>query len=189
MCPKSHSEVIWRGEPSSDQAGLVRAVSFCVSTPEKIPGVKMGLWQLPLLCLAFLGTWNVRQRINDSIFARSNFLGSRAHLRLSRSSSRFACQSFRGLNWHSNGWRRSDGMRKGGSRLEVAGWRVVGNSRVMVPREVPPYNASRDLSLSFCPFLSSFALWTPLRPSVLFCSYLAIWDSDWWSVFAYALYE
>jgi hypothetical protein len=30
-------------EPSSDQTGLVRAVSFCVPTPEKIPGVKMGL--------------------------------------------------------------------------------------------------------------------------------------------------
>jgi hypothetical protein len=30
-------------EPSSDQTDLVRAVSFCVPTPEKIPGVKMGL--------------------------------------------------------------------------------------------------------------------------------------------------
>uniref|UniRef100_A0A2N9I3Y1 Uncharacterized protein n=1 Tax=Fagus sylvatica TaxID=28930 RepID=A0A2N9I3Y1_FAGSY len=30
-------------KPSSDQTGLVRAVSFCVPTPEKIPGVKMGL--------------------------------------------------------------------------------------------------------------------------------------------------
>uniref|UniRef100_A0A2N9HZY8 Uncharacterized protein n=1 Tax=Fagus sylvatica TaxID=28930 RepID=A0A2N9HZY8_FAGSY len=30
-------------EPSSDQADLVRAASFCVPTPEKIPGVKMGL--------------------------------------------------------------------------------------------------------------------------------------------------
>ena len=36
--------VIWRGEPSSEQVGLVRAVSFCVPTPEKIPWVKMGLW-------------------------------------------------------------------------------------------------------------------------------------------------
>jgi hypothetical protein len=30
-------------EPSSEQADLVRAASFCVPTPEKIPGVKMGL--------------------------------------------------------------------------------------------------------------------------------------------------
>jgi hypothetical protein len=30
-------------EPSSEQADLVRVVSFCVPTPEKIPGVKMGL--------------------------------------------------------------------------------------------------------------------------------------------------
>jgi hypothetical protein len=30
-------------EPSSDQTGLVRAVSFCAPTLEKIPGVKMGL--------------------------------------------------------------------------------------------------------------------------------------------------
>jgi hypothetical protein len=29
--------------PSSDHAGSVRAVSICVPTPEKIPGVKMGL--------------------------------------------------------------------------------------------------------------------------------------------------
>ncbi len=35
--------VISCGESSSDQAGLVRAVSFCVPTPEKIPWVKMGL--------------------------------------------------------------------------------------------------------------------------------------------------
>ncbi len=46
MCPRPRFEVIWCGEPSSDQAGLVRAVSFCVPTPEKIPGVKMGLWQV-----------------------------------------------------------------------------------------------------------------------------------------------
>jgi hypothetical protein len=32
-----------RDEPSSEQADLVRAVSFCVPTPGKIPGVKMGL--------------------------------------------------------------------------------------------------------------------------------------------------
>uniref|UniRef100_A0A2N9EW05 Uncharacterized protein n=1 Tax=Fagus sylvatica TaxID=28930 RepID=A0A2N9EW05_FAGSY len=35
---------VFRGdEPSSEQADLVRAASFCVPTPEKIPGVKMGL--------------------------------------------------------------------------------------------------------------------------------------------------
>ena len=43
--------------------------------------------------------------------------------------------------------------------------------RVMDPREVPPYIALRDLSLSFRPFLSLFALWTPLR---LFCSFTHI---------------
>ena len=43
MCPKPHFEVIRRGEPLSDQAGLVRAVLFCVPRPEKIPGVKIGL--------------------------------------------------------------------------------------------------------------------------------------------------
>ena len=58
MCPRPCFEVIWRDEPSSDQAGLVWVTSFCVLTSEKIPGVKMGLWQLSLLCLAFLGTRN-----------------------------------------------------------------------------------------------------------------------------------
>jgi hypothetical protein len=43
MYPRPRFEVICRGGPSSDQAGLVRAASFCVSTPEKIPWVKMGL--------------------------------------------------------------------------------------------------------------------------------------------------
>uniref|UniRef100_A0A2N9FW66 Uncharacterized protein n=1 Tax=Fagus sylvatica TaxID=28930 RepID=A0A2N9FW66_FAGSY len=32
-------EYLMRDEPSSDQAGLVRAASFCVPTPEKIPGL------------------------------------------------------------------------------------------------------------------------------------------------------
>uniref|UniRef100_A0A2N9I3E8 Uncharacterized protein n=1 Tax=Fagus sylvatica TaxID=28930 RepID=A0A2N9I3E8_FAGSY len=36
-------------------------------------------FELPLLCLAFLGTRNVGQRINDSIFARWDFLGFRAY--------------------------------------------------------------------------------------------------------------
>ena len=42
-CPRPRFEVICRRGPSSDQAGLVRAVSFCVLTPEKITEVKMGL--------------------------------------------------------------------------------------------------------------------------------------------------
>uniref|UniRef100_A0A2N9FVP5 Aminotransferase-like plant mobile domain-containing protein n=1 Tax=Fagus sylvatica TaxID=28930 RepID=A0A2N9FVP5_FAGSY len=62
---------------------------------------------------------NVGQRINDSIFARSDFLGFRALLRLLRSSSRFACQPFRGPNGHSEVWGRSVGMRKDGSWLEM----------------------------------------------------------------------
>uniref|UniRef100_A0A2N9HDJ4 Uncharacterized protein n=1 Tax=Fagus sylvatica TaxID=28930 RepID=A0A2N9HDJ4_FAGSY len=61
---------------------------------------------------------NVGQRINDSIFARSDFLGLRVLLRLSRSLSRFACQSFRSPNGHSRAWRRSVGMRKYDSGLE-----------------------------------------------------------------------
>ena len=43
MCPEPCSEVIWCGGPSSGRAGSVRAVSFCVPTPEKILCVKMGL--------------------------------------------------------------------------------------------------------------------------------------------------
>jgi hypothetical protein len=42
-CPGPRFEVIWCGRPLSDRASLVRAVSFCVPTLEKIPGVKMGL--------------------------------------------------------------------------------------------------------------------------------------------------
>uniref|UniRef100_A0A2N9IRB0 Reverse transcriptase domain-containing protein n=1 Tax=Fagus sylvatica TaxID=28930 RepID=A0A2N9IRB0_FAGSY len=38
MCPRPRFEVIWCDEPSSEQADLVRAASFCVLTPEKIPG-------------------------------------------------------------------------------------------------------------------------------------------------------
>ena len=34
--------------PLSGRADLVRVASFCVSTPEKITGVKIGLWQLIL---------------------------------------------------------------------------------------------------------------------------------------------
>uniref|UniRef100_A0A2N9FHI2 Aminotransferase-like plant mobile domain-containing protein n=1 Tax=Fagus sylvatica TaxID=28930 RepID=A0A2N9FHI2_FAGSY len=61
--------------------------------------------------------------------------------------------------------------------------------RMTVMREVPLLQAPRGLSPSFCRFLSLFALWTPLRPSSLFCSYLAIRDSDLRAVFAYALHE
>jgi hypothetical protein len=43
MCPGPCSEVIWCDKPSSDQAALVRAASFCMPTPEKIPWVKMRL--------------------------------------------------------------------------------------------------------------------------------------------------
>ena len=94
----------------------------------------MGLLQLPLLCLAFLGTRNVRQRINNSIFSRSDFLSFCAYLRLPRSSSRFTCQSFRGLNGHSRAWRRSDGIWKDGSWFETTGWRVFRDSRVTITR-------------------------------------------------------
>ena len=184
------------GEPSSDQVGSVRVASFHMPTPEKIQGVKMGLWQLPLLCLAFLGTRNVGQRINDSIFACSDFLGFRAHLRLSCSSSRFACRPFRPLKRHSRGWRRLDGIRKGGSWLEVGLWCGRGNLRDTVLRgewwtRTRSHLITRRATIPFhfrlFPLL--FASWTPLRPSLLFCSYLAIRDSDWQSVFTYALHE
>ena len=138
----------------------------------------MGLWQLPLLCLPFLGTRNVGQRINDSIFARSNFLSFRAWLRLPRSSSRFACQSFWGPNGHSRAWRRSDGMRKDGSWFEMAEGCMFGNSRVTITRDAW-WTRVRSLHklrrapfcLSFRPFLSLLTLWTPLRP---FCSFTHI---------------
>ena len=188
--------LFWCGEPLSNQASSVRVASFYVPTPEKIPRVKMGLWQLPLLYLAFLGTRNVGQRINDSIFARSNFLGSCVCLRLLRSSSRFACQSFRPPEKHSRGWRRLDGIQKGGAWLKVVIWREDGNSRDIMMRGAWWYSMRSHLKtcratflLHFRLFLSFFALWTPLHPSLFFCSYLAIRDSDWRSIFAYALYE
>ena len=178
MCPGPCFEVICLGGPSSDQAGLGRAVSIYVPTPEKIPWVKMGLWQLPLLCLAFLGTRNVGQRINESIFACLDFLGFRAWLRLPRHSPRFACQSFWGPNGHSRAWRRSYGMRKVGSWFKMASGRVFGNSRVTITRcswwtrARSHYKLCRTpFRLSFRPFLSLFALWTPLRP---FCSFTYI---------------
>uniref|UniRef100_A0A2N9FFH7 Uncharacterized protein n=1 Tax=Fagus sylvatica TaxID=28930 RepID=A0A2N9FFH7_FAGSY len=77
---------------------------------------------------------NVGQRINDSIFARSDFLGLRVLLRLSRSSSRFACQSFRSPNGHSRAWRRSVGMRKDDSGLEMVKRGSFGNSRMTIMR-------------------------------------------------------
>ena len=54
MRPRPYFEVIWRGEPSSDQAGLVRATSFCVPTPEKVPRVKMGLWHTQHIVLVYV---------------------------------------------------------------------------------------------------------------------------------------
>ena len=114
--------LFWCGGSLSGLTGSAWAALFCVPTPEKILGVKIGLWQLPLLCLAFLGTRKVGKRINDSIFAYSNFLDFRACLPLSRSLSQFACQSFRPPKRHSRGRRRSDEIRKGGVWLEVAIW-------------------------------------------------------------------
>ena len=121
---------------------------------------------MPLLCLAFLGTRNVRQRIYDSIFSRSNFLGFRDWLRLLDSSSRFACQSFRGPNRHSEGREGLDEVRGGSSWLERSAWRGGGDWRVMITRR-----ALRALSLLFRPFFFLFALWTPLRP---LCSFTHI---------------
>uniref|UniRef100_A0A2N9GED5 Uncharacterized protein n=1 Tax=Fagus sylvatica TaxID=28930 RepID=A0A2N9GED5_FAGSY len=67
--------------------------------------------------------------------------------------SRFACQSFRSPNGHSRAWRRSVGMRKDDSGLE------------MVKRGSWELAHLRGASHShFFRFLF-FALWTPLRPS------------------------
>ena len=52
--PDHFSEVIWCGGPSSDWAGSVRAVSFCVSMPEKIPCVKWGYDSCPFFVWRFL---------------------------------------------------------------------------------------------------------------------------------------
>uniref|UniRef100_A0A2N9HC15 Aminotransferase-like plant mobile domain-containing protein n=1 Tax=Fagus sylvatica TaxID=28930 RepID=A0A2N9HC15_FAGSY len=119
------------------------------------------LGKLPLLCSAFLGTRNVGQRINDSIFARSDFLGLRVLLRLSRSSSRFACQSFRSPNGHSRAWRRSVGMRKDDSGLEMVKRGSFGNSRmtIMVARGPTTSGPARPF-----PFIL-----TPLRPLLISC--------------------
>ena len=43
MCPGPRFEVICHGGPSSNQVDLVRAASFWVPTPEKIPWVKKWL--------------------------------------------------------------------------------------------------------------------------------------------------
>lgn len=125
----------------------------------------MGLWQLPLLCLAFFGTRNVRQRINYSIFARSDFLGFCARLQLLRSSSRSTCQSFRGPNRHSRGWRRSDGMRKGGSRLEVAFWCGSGHSRGIMPSGMWCTRARSHRKTCCATFQPHFVLFFPFSPS------------------------
>ena len=139
---------------------------------------------MPFLCLAFLGTRNVGQRINNSIFACSDFLGIRAGLRLLHSSSLFACQSFWLPNRHSRGQRRSDGARKGGAWLEVTLWRVNGNSRVTVPGgawwgHARSHLLSRAASFPLHFFFSSFLfLFGPhFAPNPFFGSYLAIWDS------------
>ena len=41
--------VFWVWWTISGRLGLVRATSFCVLTPEKIPGIKIGLWHLCLI--------------------------------------------------------------------------------------------------------------------------------------------
>ena len=61
-----------------DKTRLNPTASFCMPIREKILGIKIRLWQLLLLCLALFGTKSIGQRINDSIFARLDFLGSRA---------------------------------------------------------------------------------------------------------------
>ena len=71
--------VFWVWWTISGRLGLVRATSFCVPTPEKIPGIKIGLWQLPFLCLLFLGTRNAGQTIKWLNFCSLEF-------------SRFSCQ-------------------------------------------------------------------------------------------------
>jgi uncharacterized protein HemY len=101
----------------------------------------MGLLQLPLLCLAFLGTRNVGQRINDSIFACSDFLGSLTTVVqfvsirvLVLPGSKW---TFRGLEKIGRDAKRWFVVRKGsGARV----WELALDHharRVMDPREVP----------------------------------------------------
>ena len=76
------SAIFWKlldaFELLSNQTWLNLTASFCMPIPKKILVVKIELWQLPLLCLALFGTKSVEQRTNDSIFAHSDFLDSRA---------------------------------------------------------------------------------------------------------------
>ena len=165
---------IWCGEASPSHAGSARAIPFCVPTPEKVLWVKMGLWQLPLLCLTFLGTRNVGQRINDSIFACSDFIGFCAWLRFLRNLSRFACQSFRGPNGHSEGWEGSDEVWGGSLWLERSVWRGGGDRRVIIMRRAWWRRARSHLKTRRAPFrshsvfFSSFSLSGPhFTPSAL----------------------
>uniref|UniRef100_A0A2N9H8M3 Uncharacterized protein n=1 Tax=Fagus sylvatica TaxID=28930 RepID=A0A2N9H8M3_FAGSY len=160
----------------------------------------------------FLGR-NVGQRINDSIFARSDFLGFRVLLRLSRSSSRFACPVLPGPNGHSKGWRRSVGMRKDDSGLEMVKRlaRSFGNSRMTIMRARddgrarPHYlkGAARPFASHFVAFLSLFRSLDPTSPLsalLLISCYPGLRltrrlrlraprDSDRRSVFAYTSYR
>uniref|UniRef100_A0A2N9HU53 Uncharacterized protein n=1 Tax=Fagus sylvatica TaxID=28930 RepID=A0A2N9HU53_FAGSY len=105
---------------------------------------------------------NVGQRINDSIFARSDFLGFRVLLRLSRSSSRFACQSLLGSKWI---FQRLRMIERGVGRRLVA-------RKGRLARDGPTLkDAARPFALISSLFLPFFALWTPLR---LLCSFAHI---------------
>ena len=121
---------------------------------------------MPLLCLAFLGTRNVGQRINDSIFACSDFLGFLTAVAQFVS---VRVLAFPGSKWAFRGLEKigRDMKRRFVARNDEMArvWELARDHharRVMDPREVPLLQAPRDLSLSFCRFLSLFALWTPL---------------------------
>uniref|UniRef100_A0A2N9ESI3 Uncharacterized protein n=1 Tax=Fagus sylvatica TaxID=28930 RepID=A0A2N9ESI3_FAGSY len=85
FCVVDLGMVIWCDEPSSDQADLVRAVSFCVPTPEKIPGVKMGYCEKSSsVCVSF----SVRRAGSQPVDTRVKSLAQ-----ISRSGSPFALLS------------------------------------------------------------------------------------------------
>ena len=96
---------------------------------------------MPLLCLAFLGTRNVGQRINDSIFARSDFLGFLTALAQFVSvrvpvllGSEWAFQSLEKIGWDAKRWI----VAREGRKARV--WELARDHharRVMDPRELP----------------------------------------------------
>ena len=108
------------GWPPWGQFGWVQATSFCVLIPKKIPGVKIGLWQLPLLFLAFLGTRNVGQRIKWLNFCSLGFSRFSCPFTVVAQFASVCVPIFLASKQAFQGQRRLDGVWKGGAWHEVA---------------------------------------------------------------------